>query len=180
MTAVEILNKHLIGKTSITQDTEGFVLAVVNAMEEYAALNSAPKLREVMEKEIVKKAEDLIVWAINASGPDSDLHLYPQGQEVIKQKALDFANGLRDLLKGGEQWISVEERLPEREQSVLVYSPRNEELFKIFDAVFDGEMFRELDANDYAETLYTEGSYVGVTHWMPMPEPPKTKGGEGK
>lgn len=91
-----------------------------------------------------------------------------------------FVSAVRDLLKGGEQWISVEERLPEREQSVLVYSPQNEELFQIFDAVFDGEMFRELDANDYAETLYTEGSYVGVTHWMPMPEPPKTKGGEGK
>jgi hypothetical protein len=60
-----------------------------------------------------------------------------------------------------DRWISVKERLPENGQRVLVYY-RNQ----------IGETC------DITETRYVAGGYIGfwgggVTHWMPLPEPPE-------
>lgn len=75
------------------------------------------------------------------------------------------------------EWISVNDRLPEYSQDVLVnwvYDPQRE----------DGETFNIL-AITYLECIVTDakGSIPEfnnisidnkVTHWMPLPEPPKT------
>ena len=67
----------------------------------------------------------------------------------------------------GVEWISVEERLPEKEDDYLVYTTAGfieTDRFSVpEDKDVDGHWF-ELD--DY------------VTHWMPLPEAPKMKGGE--
>ena len=55
------------------------------------------------------------------------------------------------------EWISVEERLPEIGQSVLVYSSKYYPVVECRDLV----------------TYMRMGNYSGVTHWMPLPEPPK-------
>ena len=61
-----------------------------------------------------------------------------------------------------DRWISVEERLPEEKHAVLVWQPQY--------------------LNSYVVTLsegewYVFGGYgtkvFGVTHWKPLPEPPK-------
>ena len=67
------------------------------------------------------------------------------------------------------EWISVNDRLPEPETSVLV-------------AFDDGEVWclwqnwTNCEPDDcplyYSIDPYT-GEYHTVTHWMPMPEPPK-------
>jgi hypothetical protein len=59
-----------------------------------------------------------------------------------------------------QEWISVEDRLPEKYQDVLVYR----------DYSFD------------IDFVMSEGRFCidGVTHWMPLPEPPKMKGGAKK
>lgn len=71
------------------------------------------------------------------------------------------------IIKAGymkqSEWISVEDRLPEMYEDVLCYA--------------DGHSF-------YVDFICSDGkwcddeSYTNrVTHWMPLPEPPKMKGG---
>ena len=66
----------------------------------------------------------------------------------------------------GDEWISVDERLPEQCVPVLVYKNSNSEAY--------GDM----------ETAYFEkGRWRGscgefITHWMPLPKAPQMKGGK--
>lgn len=72
------------------------------------------------------------------------------------------------------EWISVEERLPETTTGVLCYYG--------FDCgggdlmMFTGVLsYFCYDANPHWQHADTG---LIVTHWMPLPEPPKMKGGE--
>lgn len=63
------------------------------------------------------------------------------------------------------QWISVKDRLPNINKPILMYGenigiiePAN------YDKDFDGDPI-------FTDEYGTE--YFGVTHWMPLPEPPK-------
>lgn len=65
------------------------------------------------------------------------------------------------------KWISVEERLPELNQGVLIY----------FKGYITGGHIIKVDHlikyhNNPAEWKYTQG-LSKITHWMPLPEPPK-------
>ena len=63
-----------------------------------------------------------------------------------------------------QEWISVEERLPEVRQRVLLYS--------YHDGVNTGYRADEIGR------FYVDKSYpYRPTHWMPLPEAPKMKGG---
>jgi hypothetical protein len=60
------------------------------------------------------------------------------------------------------KWISVKDRLPNEDENVLTYS-----------------------SNPFYETFYInrligkdEWLYDGVTHWMPLPEPPESEDDE--
>ena len=55
------------------------------------------------------------------------------------------------------QWISVKDRLPDEYIDVLTYGARPS-----YDVVY---INRLIDKNEWL--------YDGVTHWMPLPEPPK-------
>ena len=62
---------------------------------------------------------------------------------------------------GKPKWIHVSERLPdENEGVVLVYDGGVEP------AIVDGDIFLEYDK-------YEGWEINNVTHWMPLPEPPK-------
>ena len=79
--------------------------------------------------------------------------------ELLAPTSLDFeqATYLADyLVKNGvtvQEWISVEKRLPDVGVEVLVYS----EIVGICVGYYDVDAF----------------GYFYVTHWMPLPEPPK-------
>lgn len=64
-------------------------------------------------------------------------------------------------VKQGE-WISVEDRLPERPGKYLVYTVKG-----------------ATKLGDYCSYLVDDKPQFDwyVTHWMPLPEPPKMKGG---
>ena len=57
-------------------------------------------------------------------------------------------------------WIPVEERLPNPKQNVLAYSPKS-----------------GIAEADYADGFWMQYRWSsvmdGVTHWMPLPQPPK-------
>ncbi len=58
-----------------------------------------------------------------------------------------------------QRWIPVTERLPERYHAVIVWTRYRE----LGEAIYDGKHFRWDCDEDCAD----------VTHWMPLPEPPK-------
>jgi hypothetical protein len=73
-----------------------------------------------------------------------------------------------------ETWVSVKDRLPDESGIVLVYCngyitnvhySKKHQKFNMFDCIKDE------DAKEYS-------AFDDVTHWMPLPEPPK--GGESE
>ena len=70
-----------------------------------------------------------------------------------------IANG-----KTVQEWISVNDRLPEDDSDVLAYS-RNGEECRIYPANYaKGVWF---------DCIFTTPATDTTTHWMPLPEPPK-------
>jgi len=62
-----------------------------------------------------------------------------------------------------DNWISVKDRLPKIECEVLVYSKEN--LIQIVSYNIRNDLF-----------INYELIYDDVTHWMPLPKPPKDNG----
>lgn len=76
----------------------------------------------------------------------------------MEEAASDALAYIRQLEAKVPKWISVKERLPERNTAVIV-------------AVDDGHVFQTLYAYDGWDLW--EGCTCNVTHWMPMPLPPE-------
>ena len=80
----------------------------------------------------------------------------------VEQLAADsFWEGWRKAVELNSQWIKVTDRLPEDEEQLVL----------VIDSL------RRCYVADY-EPLHgrwerLDGFYVDVTHWMPLPEPPK-------
>jgi hypothetical protein len=68
-------------------------------------------------------------------------------------------------LRAGRQWTGVDERLPQEFEYVLICA---------HDDVTMGR-YEGGDWQDYVNTGYdcVPDSLYGVTHWMPIPEPPQ-------
>ena len=67
------------------------------------------------------------------------------------------------------QWIKAEERLPERNNEVLIYLPE-------YDIVEMAALFSYPSMNS-REWVQNEDAYKlnEVSHWMPLPEPPEER-----
>lgn len=61
-------------------------------------------------------------------------------------------------------WISVNDDFPESHQWVIVYNPHRREN-KIY-----MDYFRNISTHEHRWNIKDN-----VTHWMPLPEPPKTE-----
>ena len=84
------------------------------------------------------------------------------GTGVCDNKAEKAADAIEELLQKTQQlprWIPVAERLPEPYTWVLVSAEKHE---VAFDAFYDGAQWKDAVLNGLI-----------VTHWMPLPEPPK-------
>ena len=82
-------------------------------------------------------------------------------------KAIETCNSVR-FEYDGPRWISVEERLPEHGKYVLCW----------YSDIDGGEWHtvgKLLTNGIWALDIYEtdEPEYYTVTHWMPLPEPPK-------
>ena len=72
-----------------------------------------------------------------------------------------------------QEWISVKDKLPPYNRNVLVYRPNM--AMKILVDTYDGYYGDDDDEWYEGWALYggdTHGNPV-ITHWMPLPEPPK-------
>lgn len=76
---------------------------------------------------------------------------------------IEFAWEIWQARAAQSEWISVEERLPETETSVLVFTER-------------GYIFLSWASNEDVFWFYNEEEGDRVTHWQPLPEPPETRG----
>ena len=70
------------------------------------------------------------------------------------------------------EWISVEDRMPPKETYVLVYCNSGENSCIAFAMNF-GRYFVMTDDVGYKNTEWKTPIDSEITHWMPMPEPPK-------
>ena len=71
---------------------------------------------------------------------------------------------LDELMEAGPKWISVKDRLPEGE--CIAYSSKFGEMMMGF--------IGETDESDTSYCCDSNTEWLGdVTHWMPLPEPPK-------
>lgn len=77
-----------------------------------------------------------------------------------------------ERMRSDRRWISVEERLPEEDQCVMVWTGRSVQV-----------AWREHQPHYIVpKTIWTFGDDVdkgcppqGISHWMPLPEPPEVK-----
>lgn len=107
------------------------------------------------EKQIEEMAE--VYYKARLKARDT-LGSMNEGEEMWYSKAF-YEAGYRKQ----SAWISVEERLPDEDVRVLVYI-KSERSYTKFDT----------DRLKHGKWVRW---YSDVTHWMPLPEAPKMKGG---
>ena len=84
-----------------------------------------------------------------------------------------FYGDVVEMLEKGyrkQEWISVEERLPEKDIEVLVALKIGDRVSVDTDRIYFGKWLNYGKFGCACEKGY-------VTHWMPLPEAPKMKGG---
>ena len=128
-----------------------------------------------MTLEETKKAGNIC----NRDEPCENCPLYDD-KICIEHLAENAVRHLEELEQRIPRWISVEERLPELDENVLVYAVGKEEegfggehataichryVLRLFPTLLGNEVWSE--PWRYFHTDYE------ITHWMPMPEPPK-------
>lgn len=106
------------------------------------------------------------------------LKYLPYG-EISSHTATDIANRLISNGVIAQEWISVKDRLPEEDGCYLTYASDSTAGFVVtFRFAEDGESVDEEDLYRLKNVWYDYGEYgyypiEGITHWMPLPEPPK-------
>ena len=96
-------------------------------------------VKEQIEKQAIEEITNELIFTKNYGTLDAVAkHLYEKGYR--KQK-----------------WISVDERLPERYETVLVF---NYGMISVDFIATNGRWYEHI-------------GHDGITHWMPLPEPPK-------
>jgi hypothetical protein len=88
---------------------------------------------------------------------------YDQLSEQEKESDRDQVRRYWHLISPSREWISVDDRLPDRGMEVLVtwLSPHTDTWqYMVDDACPNG-------------TFMSDGVGPRITHWMPLPEPPK-------
>lgn len=83
----------------------------------------------------------------------------------------DYCRGWNDAVDAMTRWISVEDRLPDTRDWVLVIGEFVPEGGWFVPQI--AEYFLDSWRLDVDECSSPEDRGIRVTHWMPLPEPPK-------
>ena len=103
-----------------------------------------------MNKQIDEMARDIC----RLGKPCEKCSAYPDACNAVKYAERFYTAGYRK-----QEWISVEERLPDQEGKYLAYYGRRGFIMLSYYHVLEGVFGFE---------------HWDVTHWMPLPMPPKT------
>ena len=113
-------------------------------------------------KQIRMTQDETIVRAVQ------DVGIFVDKGELIKALQYDreqyekgFADGLEAAQK--QQWIPVTERMPKEQENVLCTDGIHVEVGELIEGSF------------YDLDTYDSSIISGVTHWMPLPDPPKVE-----
>ena len=95
------------------------------------------------------------------------VELFYDNNMICDQKIEGLADDVMDIIANGvtvQEWISVDDRLPEEKVDCIVHYKHaycdNDDYWAIGMCFYDGEKFQLNPA-------------YKVTHWMPIPQPPK-------
>lgn len=124
-------------------------------------------MKEQIEKQAIEEMAKDIAEAINHN---SAVDVIRHGLICINSEGVT-----RELYDDGyrkQEWISVDERLPEESGKYLVVSNLGNIL-----ALYYSERHKLFNSFDSYSTEHAKVFAIAVTHWMPLPEAPKMKGG---
>jgi hypothetical protein len=113
-----------------------------------------------MYEDLIKKLRNRRVCVQGGGDLETDFPIMREAADAIEQlraECQDWYKAYMDLLP--TRWYSVEECLPEPYTWVLVSVEKHEVAFNAF---YDGAQWKDAFLNGLI-----------VTHWMPLPTPPK-------
>ena len=94
--------------------------------------------------------ENGVMRAVQSVGFDVDKDRL---EKALKDASAFYMEGFNDAMLNKSEWISIKERLPEEETLVLAY----------INGLY----------GSYCDVVRWDRFCRHVTHWMPIPEPPK-------
>ena len=116
-------------------------------------------------RDVAREKDKWVIESVQSLGIDVDRN------ELIKALSFDrnqYLKGYQEAIQRlSPKWFSVDERLPDERGNYLVVI--NYEKPEVHEAVFS--MNRNLPV--WLDPVEEFEKYKFVTHWMPLPEPPK-------
>lgn len=107
--------------------------------------------------EEIKKGLEVCIGKCVGNKPHCPYHTCGDGcMDSMNRDALAY---IRQLEAKVPQWISVKERLPEMEGKYIVCTAK-------------GSVYCAKFSTRHGPAFHTD-MYTHITHWMPLPEPPK-------
>ena len=105
------------------------------------------------------------MWASHAISEDLEefREYFDISYDELEEYEGIYAKAITDYW-AGRNWISVEEKLPESCQNVILFTSRK----NVTIGDWDGYDWTGRQGKSHR-------LLCGVTHWMPLPEPPNTK-----
>lgn len=128
-----------------------------------------------LSKTIIKQKDDAIFAEIQSSfGVDVDKEELLRALHYDRQQ---YDKGYADGKRDAQKWIPVTERLPEDEELVLIHC-KNGAMF----VGYCGKQYCDYERRWRIKTALNSTKLLNlgrVTHWMPLPEPPKEGAEDG-
>ena len=110
--------------------------------------------------------------AENAITNKEQMRVYPASM-------IGFCEVVTDLLEEQPKWIPISERLPDYDQDVLVYAAEKDNREDGTMIISRRYVMRIIPSSPGFDTWRTPQYFTScyeITHWMPLPKPPKKDG----